>query len=376
LKGGNLRVEEVNDPAALDSLASAWRALAVRATEGGFFLGWEWTSTWLRHFRGARSIALLLVWDATQLVGMLPLLEERRGRPATRHLVGAVNNQTPRAGLLCDGDSGPVLRAVLEHLKATRRWVRLVLPLHEADSRLAAELPSAAAGLGLVTTPSRRSPLLRIGAGWDKYLESRSSQTRREWRRKRRRLEEGSSLRLRLVTEPGEARDAMADVLEIERHSWKQETGTSFTADTGVEGFYLELAEACAARGWLRLHLLYLDGQPVAHAIGVRYRSELLALKTSYDLRFAERSPGVAMMLTLIEQACAEGAAAVDLLGEETRWKAEMANDVRRCFDALVYTRGLPVCEMLALSELWLRPLVRRHTPWLLDVKRRLGRSE
>lgn len=376
MRAADLRVEEVSDPGALGALADEWRDLEDRAEEGGFFLSWEWVSTWLEHFRGERPLAVLLVREGARLVGVLPLLEGEDGALwRRRSLVAAVNNQSPRAGLLCESDAELVVKALLEHLRSTRTFVRLRLSLYESGSSLAAVLPQASRGFGLVTQPSRRSPLLRIAGGWDAYLETRSKQVRREWRRKRRRLEEGGSLRHEVTIDAKDAGRAISDVFEIERHSWKEDAGTSFTAEAALERFYLDLALRCAGRGWLRLHLLYLDGQPVAHVFAALYRGEMLAIKTSYDQRFKELSPGSNLMLTLVEQACIQGAKAVDFLGEESRWKTEMANDVRLCWDALVYTRGLPDCELRSLVQERVKPLLRRYAPGLLDLRRRLDRS-
>ena len=98
----------------------------------------------------------------------------------------------------------------------------------------------------------------------------------------------------------------------------------------------------------------------------------VLAIKTSYDQRFRQLSPGINLMLRLLEQAFAEGVEAVDLLGEEARWKAEMTNESRICEDSFVFTRGLPDGEARLLLETWLKPVLRRHAPWLFDLKRRL----
>jgi CelD/BcsL family acetyltransferase involved in cellulose biosynthesis len=366
-------VEEVREPSALARHADEWRALAERASEGGLFLTWEWVAAWLDHFRGERALVVLFVREGTRLVGVLPLLEERVGfLRSGRRLVGAANSQSPRAGLLCEGETEIVVSALIEHLRSTRRSLRLLLPFHEAESHLAGALPAAARGFGVLTRFSRRSPVVRVGQGWDAYLKTRSKQTRRAWQRKRRHLEQGGRSRYRVVTDPKDAASAMTEVFEIERHSWKEDTGTSFTADPALEPFYLDFAERCAARGWLRLHLLYVNDAPVAHVFAARYRGELLAIKSSYDQRFRDLSPGINLMLTFLEQAFAEGVEAVDLLGEEARWKAEMANESRICEDSFVFTRGLPDGEARLLLETWLKPLLRRYVPWIFDLKRRL----
>jgi len=176
--GQGLRVEEVNDPAKLAPHVAAWRELAERAGDGGLFLTWEWISAWLEQFRRSRPLALLLVRDGSRLVGLLPLLEE--GNRWRRRLTSAANSQSPRAGLLCAGDTEAVVRAVLDHLRATRRSLRLSLPFYEVGSPLAEALPGATQGFGFVTRLTRRSPLLRHAGDWNAYLATRSKSTVRD----------------------------------------------------------------------------------------------------------------------------------------------------------------------------------------------------
>jgi CelD/BcsL family acetyltransferase involved in cellulose biosynthesis len=174
------------------------------------------------------------------------------------------------------------------------------------------------------------------------------------------------------VTASGDVDAAMRDVLEIERNSWKQDQGSSFTADGSVARFYANLARACAGRGWLRLHLLYLDGQPVAHVFGVRHGKSFLALKTSYDRRFRSASPGVGLMLEAVERAFGEGAAMVEFLGDEARWKAEFATEYRLSTNLFVFSGGIPDWRMGAFWEGHLKPFVRNHAPGLVGLKSRL----
>ena len=142
----------------------------------------------------------------------------------------------------------------------------------------------------------------------------------------------------------------MADVLEIERSSWKQGTSTSLPTEPGVEGFYSRLAEVSARRGWLRLSLLYLDrtagGLRLRRAV---FRNELLALKTSFDGRLADLSPGQGLLLQVIEDAFRDGLVAVDLLGYPARWKLEMANDERPHVDLCVFSRRILRCAACLL---------------------------
>jgi CelD/BcsL family acetyltransferase involved in cellulose biosynthesis len=371
----SLAVEEVRDAQALPALAGEWRELSSRAPQSSFFSTWEWTQAWLEGFRGRRRLALLLARSQRRLVGALPLLEDRRGcLPLGPGLELAVNKHSPSASLLHAGDPGPFLTACLSHLERTRgRAAGLRLPLVCADSPTAAAIRELGRGdhLTVAERPGRRSHRIRIRTSWEDYLATRGKHTQREWRRKHRRLEEAGKVEMRVASTAEALPRAMEDVLEIERWSWKHGSGTSFLTEPGVKDFYSRLADLCAQRAWLRLHFLYLDGRPVAHCYAVVYRNELLALKTSFDQRLANLSPGLALMLWLVENAFHEGLAAVDLLGHSDRWKVEMANEEQAYVDLCVYGRGNLACQVCSLMEDRFKPALRHLLPRQLRERAR-----
>ena len=220
--------------------------------------------------------------------------------------------------------------------------------------------------------PSRHSTIVRLEGSWESYLESRPKRVRREWRRKRNRLDRAGPVELVTVTAPSDVPGAMAEVLEIERRSWKEREGTSLTTEPGCDAFYGQLARRCAERGWLRLHLLRVDGRPAAHVLAVSYGREYLALKTSYDHEFAELSPGVLIMLQVLEGAFGEEREVFDLLGRESRWKGEMATGGRPHVDLSLFSPVLMDSRVSALLETRLKPFARRRLPWLFQARRAL----
>lgn len=361
-----LTVAEVADTRSLEALAADWRDLEARARERCFFSSWDWTASWLESFRGERRLVALVAREEDRLVGVLPLLQKKWRAPLSRpRLEFAANEQSPCACILHEGPSAPVIGAVLEHLARTRGRSSLRLPLlpDGAEAHAALREQAAARDLRVFERPGRRSTRIRVGSSWAAYLATRSKHTQREWRRKTKKLHEAGRVETRVVTSRAELPGALQDVLEIEARSWKNETGTSFQREAGVEAFYRRLAERCADRGVLRLALLYLDGRPAAHCLAVVHAGELLALKTSFDRGLAALSPGLALMLTLCEEAFAEGLAAIDLLGHPDRWKTEMANEERLHLDVCVFPRGLLGCEACAFVEERVEPALRRRLP-------------
>lgn len=368
-------VEEVTGLEGLRRLAPDWNRLVAEASAPDFFQTWEWVETWLEAFCEPQRLVVVLVRDGSRLVAALPIL----GQPARRWWSGsrffaAANKQTPRSGLLHTGPAGEAVRAVLGHLKRTRRRVSLTFPSCPVGSPVFQGLIETAADLGWGVTSKqvRHSPRLRITTDWASYLGTRPKHVRQEWQRKRRRLEEAGQAEFVVVT-GGEVARAMEEVLEIERHSWKEDRGTSFTADTGLDRFYGTLARRCAEQGWLRLHLLRIDGRPAAFTFAISYAGEVLALKTSYDSRLGAVSPGIVLMLRAMEHAFSEGLTVFNLLGGSSRWKSEITDDCVEIDDVCLCTRGIPETEWRLLTEGRIRPLVRRHLPALTGLSRSLA---
>ena len=365
-------VEEVSGLDGLRRLAPEWNRLVEEASVRDFFQTWEWVESWLEAFCEPERVVALLVRDGSRLVAALPILGllSRRWWSGSR-LCASANKQTPQSGLLHTGPAGEAVRAVLGHLRSTRRRVSLTFPSCPAGSPVFQGLIETADELewGVTTRLMRNSPRLRITTDWASYLGTRPKHVRKEWQRKRRRLEEAGQVEFVVVSGEDVAR-AMDEVMEIERHSWKENRRTSFAAEQGLARFYGTLARRCAERGWLRLHLLRIDGRPAAFTFAVSYAGELLALKTSYDSRLRSASPGIVLMLRVMEQAFSEGMTAFNLLGDASRWKSEITDDCVEIDDVCLFTRGIPETELQLFMQSHVRPLTRRYLPTLTAISR------
>jgi CelD/BcsL family acetyltransferase involved in cellulose biosynthesis len=223
----------------------------------------------------------------------------------------------------------------------------------------------------LAARAARRSLVIEARSGWEEYLGPRSKHLRSKWRRKKRRLDASGRVTVIGVSSPEELERFLPCVERVEARSWKDGSGSSLAADPACRRFYFELARRAARRGWLRLHLLLLDGQPAAYVLGIAYANELLALKTSYDGFLARFSPGQALMLAVLEASAREGLQAVDLLGFPARWKTEMANGERAHVDLCLFRRGSIDCVSCAFIQRRVKPFARARLPGIASLANR-----
>lgn len=369
--GGGLRVEEVTAAGELGCHQKEWEDLAERAPQAELFETHPWITAWLETYWKDRPLAFLFVRSGEELVGLAPLLDDHEGLVGCPHsLVTPVNRHARRCSLLTAADPGAVVEAILGHVERTRRRSRVRLRCCDAASPVleawGGRRPRA------LVRPEDATPIIRLEGDWETYLASRPRHLRHELARKRKRLEREFDAKWVSVADPGEADRAMTEVLRIERNSWKEREGTSIGSEPDAAAFYSRVTRNCAAQGWLRVELLYLNGEPVAHILGAVLRGVYYALKTSYDEAYSTWSPGIVLFEYAIRRAFEEGLATFDFLGDESRWKSELANDVRDHVDACAFADSALRCRWDRVRTTRVKPFLEERAPAVLALRRRV----
>jgi CelD/BcsL family acetyltransferase involved in cellulose biosynthesis len=372
----SLAVEEVREPAALPRFQDAWTTLADRSEEADLFQTYEWVSTWLGSYWPGRRIAFLFFWKGGRLVGLAPFVEDGRGDIwCRRTLASPVDDESFRTAVLAGDEREAVIGALVRHLDQTHPGTPVVFNMAEKTTAVMRALPSAARRFGwrAVAVEQNPSPILRLRGDWEAFLKTKSGHFRSELRRKRKRLESSAAVEEVQVDRADAFAGVFDDILAIERASWKEREGSSFTARPAVARFFREFGALAAERGWLRLRLLYLDGHPAAYVFGVARAARFLSLKTSYDAAFSAASPGSVLFESVVREAFQEGMKTFDFLGVESRWKNEYANDLRPHVTLCLFPKRSLRCWRCLAYENHLRPLVKKRLPWVAAAKRRLA---
>jgi CelD/BcsL family acetyltransferase involved in cellulose biosynthesis len=254
-----LLVESVDD---LEGLRPEWSALGERS--GNLFATWEWNSTWWQHFgSGHRLLVTACRARAGSLVALLPAYVARAGGGVKLvRLLG--HGQGDRLGPICLPPDAERAAAALRAALRSKPWRNAVLLAEQlpADERWAGRLKGRTIG-------REASPVLEVTTrDWDEFLAGRSANLRQQIRRKERQLAREHDLRYRLV----EDADALSDALDVLFALHGTRWGEAGAAEYGrAEPFHRAFAAHAHERGWLRLWLLEVDGQPVAAWHGFRF---------------------------------------------------------------------------------------------------------
>ena len=314
-------------------LESRWNRVALAAPRPS--LTHEWLLAWWRAFGGGETIAVTHeAGDGSLLAGALLVRTSRVIR-------AAANEYTDDWDIVARDDSA---RAALLREIARFRVAKLDLPRLPGESATVAMATDAfdRGGYRVAISPEEASPYLPLPSTWDELLGTVSRNQRSKIRRYRRRLEEGG-LAFRTVTESGVDR-ALRSFFAVEASGWKGASGTAIVQRPDAHQFYSEFANAAAANGWLRLHLLELEGAVIAAAYSCVLGKTAFVLKSGFDERHRDLAPGAVLRTEALHQAVSDGLARYEFMGKGDPHKLHWTPRLRQRMVVRAY-RGLALPE-------------------------------
>ena len=118
-------------------------------------------------------------------------------------------------------------------------------------------------------------------------------------------------------------------LIDLHRKRWGA-TGLSEAFRTPeVIAFHRDFARQAAEEGWLRLLVVWLDGQPAASLYGLSYGPTFYFYQSGFDPVFSKHSVGVATMGLAIKTAIEEGSLEYDFLHGDEEYKFHWASATR-----------------------------------------------
>ena len=296
----------------VDVLVSEWDDLAERL-DCSPFMRPGWISAWLEAF-GAGAPRLVTVRRSGGLAGVLPM-HLKRGR-----LCSTANWHSPGFHLVAADDSAreALLAGLFCQPHAT-------IELQQLDSGTGKLGPIAEAaresGRLVVIGPAVRAPFIDVADGFDDYERRLSRNLRANLRRRRRKLEAVGNVSFD-VNDAREALDErLAEAFAVEASGWKARSGTAMASRPDTQRFYTDVARWAAARGWLRLSFLRVDGRPIACDYAIVHRGVWHSLKAGYDEVFSSFGPGALLLRELLVHCFDQDLSRVELMAPNAAFK-------------------------------------------------------
>lgn len=367
--GDDLQVKQTTR---LNELPAAARSLMDAQSSAGSCLASAWFQL-LESTVFTTPEATRYVWLERNdtVLAVLPLLLQRQ-RWGTPLALGLANYYSSLYAPAVHPELQPSQLAHLleQALRSIPRAAALRFEPLAIDSLGASQLRSA---LRLLKWPSFQfgcasNWTLAAPPDWEHYLASRSGALRSTLRRKAAKLKAAGG-RLQVVQTEQELEPALQDYLAIYAHSWKR--------PEPYPEFIPSLMRAAAARGELRLGLVYLDQQAIAAQLWLVHKGRAEIHKLAHDESFAAYSPGSLLTAHLLQHVFEKDRVQlVDFLSGDDAYKANWMDHCEPRWGLLSYNPrrlwGLlgAVREGLALiTRPWRRTLRLRSTPPPSDPK-------
>jgi hypothetical protein len=181
----------------------------------------------------------------------------------------------------------------------------LVLPEMRLDGPAATMIASVADARGLPTdiTAVMHRPFLKSDLDGETYLKnSLKPHHYREFRRMKRRLAEKGPLEHVVARGEDDVRDGLEAFLTLEASGWKGRRRTAMAIDRYRAAFAREAVHGLAEQDKCRIHLLTLNGEPIASLVVFVEGGMAYTWKTAYDEAYSAYSPGTLLMIEVTKQ--------------------------------------------------------------------------
>jgi CelD/BcsL family acetyltransferase involved in cellulose biosynthesis len=330
-------------------LTAEWDALADRVTAEPWVRP-GWIEAWWEAF-GAGRLRVVTLTKGDRLAGVVPLMEDNGVVRSTS------NWHTPEFGLLAEPEEHPDLARAIVERRPRRLWLAFVDPAEPGINACRATLQ--AVGYRTLERTLEDSPYVSVDGDWEAYREGLPKKLGTELRRRRRRLEEAGHFSFEVVDGRERLSSCLDEGFAVEAAGWKGEQGKAISSRPETLGFYRAVASWAAARDWLRLAFLRLDGQPFAFDFCVEAHGIHYLLKTGFDPAYGKFAPGMILRYEMLARAFSIGLRGYEFLGADEPWKLQWTQTTRRrtLFQAFAPTpRGR--AEWAAFA--WGRPIAKR----------------
>jgi CelD/BcsL family acetyltransferase involved in cellulose biosynthesis len=349
--GAAIAVELIEQRSHIPLTAAEWNELVAHNETDSIFQTYQWFDAWWRTFGDAHELFFLLLRQEGRVVGFGAMMLRRMAFGARRlEFVGTGN--ADYQDFVLPHDKHAALQAICEFLRAhSSRWRSAWLANVPSQSSTVFYLYKAGRqfGLHLVEEGRVRCPALQLSdrTGTERLLKKYSLKRPLNWFSSR------GDVRFRNVTSLDEIKDWLPVFFEQHADRWHAVGRPSLFDTERQRAFYLALAARLHAAGWLLFSVVEFNGQPIAFHFGFDYRGSVIWYKPSFEVRYAEHSPGLLLTRKIIEDGLQRSRRELDFTIGEEAFKDRFANISR--FNVILSVYHSASSALWARAWRWLR---------------------
>jgi CelD/BcsL family acetyltransferase involved in cellulose biosynthesis len=319
-----VNLETQSDPGAFAALRPEWNALLESSPTNTVFLTWEWQSAWWEAYHPGELFIVTVRDESGTLVGIAPWFIDTTN-PDERVLrgIGCVD-VTDYVDVIAHADHFSEVLSAFATAAAQAPADRINLCNLREHSPALAGLQAAFEQAGLVTETVQQEvcPVITLSGRFEEYFENLDKKQRHELRRKFRLGVGTEGLAWHVVGAEDDLNAALDDFTALMAESTAEKA--EFLQNPQHAAFFRAVMPLMQQLGVLQLAFLTYNRKPVAAYLNFVYRNRIMVYNSGLSLTSGSLSPGIVLLLYLIQDAVSKGITKFDFLRGDEEYKYRM----------------------------------------------------
>lgn len=301
-----------------------------------------WANALIESHLPQEKIHYMTITEEGKIKGLFPYFIEsdifkRRVKSLTEVYSG-------RSSFLVVNGSGALSsKLIQEFSKSIPNWDTLQLTLINncvAHIALYDEEKSGRSSTRILQTI--KSPYIQLKNSWDQTYIALPKKLRWAIRKGEKELTNLGSLSYCEYTKGEEMDELFKIIYTIEKHSWKEKSGSSITTQDKQRKFYEALARYATRDGTLSAHVLLLNNKPLAYILGLLSGDgSFLDLKESFVDSYSKYSPAHVLKNYALPNLINKGVRIYDFMGECEPYKMRWTDKTYERHTIVIYNKTL-----------------------------------
>ena len=340
-----MNIELVNNYSDFSKLRQYWNDLLSKSDSDFPFMTYEWIEFWWSLYGVDKEMLIVTVKENDQLIAIAPFMRSKiswLGFPVTA-ITFIANGHCNRAALITCSDKPDLFWDILNYINHFEySYDIMYLDYIVKDSSTYKHLVRTlqAHEIKYHENNEDRSPYIAISGTWEQYFKGRSSKFRHKINHTQKIFDQLNNYKITKYTADN-IDEAMDQVMEISRNSWKFKQNTALANKKENLLFYPALAKKASDLGWLNIWILKIGNKPAAFSFNLLFKGKIYAKKIGYSEEFAPLSPSEFLNTAIIKEGFSSSLIEYDWLGKDDSYKMRWTSLTRQHLKYWIFTGTL-----------------------------------
>ena len=322
----------------------AWDNLALSMRFPTVFCTWEWIHTWWEHFGAKNTLAIVFIYDDTELKGILPLFVYRtlfKGGWLTGRILsycGTTDVYPDHLDIICASHDTEECMAAVESFLSTqyRAWDVIQLPLITEDSALASWTRTGGFPFKVGINEASVAPYIPLTEDFERYIGRLDKKTRYNVRSRRKKLYDQHRFEY-VICGAGEEKEGLEAIFHLHELRAKKKGITSTFEGGKIRAFHDSLIDRVRDKGWISLSLLRNETDTIAASYNFMFGNRVFSYQKGNHPAWGQFGPGSVILHECIQDAFSRGFEEYNLLQGNEAYKYDWTLQARPLLTANIF---------------------------------------